>query len=363
MASSIQIQDLFRAGEGPYYHYRIPGLVVTPGGRLLAYCEARSESSDWAPSDILLRGSDDGGDTWDEPQALASHADYGPSCMNNPVAIADQVTGAVHFLYCHDYGRAYYRRSNDDGRTFTEPVEITTTFADFSPRYAWTVLAIGPGHGIQLDCGRLLAPVWLSASPTRSHDPSRTAVIFSDDHGATWHAGELVPNTIPSCSETVALQRTDGTVLLNLRNDGDGFRRAVTVSATGAGPWSTPRYDEALWEPRCFASLCRYDARRVLFVNPATLPPAEGRPRQGGERRNLTLRVSYDEARTWPVTRVLDAGPAGYADLAASPDGQVICLYERGRHDGPRGGVAALSLARFEIDWAEGQDEPGQSPS
>jgi sialidase-1 len=353
MTADIMIQDLFRAGEGPYYHYRIPGLVVTPGGRLLAYCEARTESSDWAPSDILLRGSDDGGRTWDEPQALAAYADYGPSCMNNPVAISDPVGSAVHFLYCHDYGRAYYRRSDDDGRTFAPPVEITTTFADFTLEYAWTVLAIGPGHGIQLDSGRLLAPVWLSDSPVRSHDPSRAAVIYSDDHGATWQAGDLVPNTIPSCSETVALQRSDGTVMLNLRNDGEGFRRAVTVSATGAGPWSPPRYDDALYEPRCFASLCRYDAHRVLFVNPATLPPTDGRPGQGGERRNLTLRLSYNDAATWPVKRVLDSGPAGYADLAVTREGQILCLYERGRHTGPRGGVAALSLAQFGIGWIE----------
>ena len=358
MTSNLQIQDLFRAGDGPYYHYRIPGLVVTPGGRLLAYCEARTESSDWAPSDVLLRASDDGGETWDEPTALARYADHGPSCMNNPVAIPDQVTGAVHLLYCHDYGQAYYRRSDDDGRTFSPPVEITSAFRDF--KYAWTVLAIGPGHGIQLDSGRLLAPIWLSDSPARAHDPSRAGVIYSDDHGATWKAGDLVPDTIPSCSETVALQRTDGTVLLNLRNDGDGCRRAVTVSTTGAGPWSTPRYDEALWEPRCFASLCRYDAHRVLFVNPSTLPPTDGRPRQGGERRNLTLRVSYDDAATWPVKRVLDDGPSGYADLAVMPNGPVLCLYERGRHDGPRGGVASLSLAHIEMAWIEsdGSDEP-----
>lgn len=352
MASrELGLQDLFRANVGPYTHYRIPGLVVTPGGRALAYCEARTEVGDWAPSDILLRASDDGGQTWDAPAVLARYSDYGPSCMNNPVAIPDRVTGAVHFLFCHDYGRAYYRRSDDDARTWSAPVEITAAFEAFRPSYDWTVLAIGPGHGIQLDSGRLLAPVWLSNSPARAHDPSRVAVIYSDDHGASWQAGELVADDISSGSETVALQRQDGAVLLNYRNAGEGLRRALTVSEAGIGPWSPPRYDSALWEPRCFASLCRYDAGRILFINPATLPPKGGR---GGERRNLTLRVSYDEGETWPVARVLDAGPAGYADLAVLPDGGILCLYERGRRAGPGGGVAALTLARLGMDWVEG---------
>lgn len=348
------LQDLFVAGMGPYYHCRIPGLCMTPAGRILAYCEARTAPGDWAPSDILLRASDDGGETWGAPQALARYADYGPSCMNNPVAIADRCTGAVHFLYCHDYGRAYYRRSDVDGRTWSAPVDITATFEAFRPAYDWTVLAIGPGHGIQLASGRLLAPVWLSNSPRRAHNPSRVAVIYSDDHGTTWQAGGLVPDTIPSGSETAALERADGSVVLNYRNVGAGLRRAITTSPTGIGPWNPPRYDPVLWEPRCFAGLCRVDAGRILFVNPATLPP-QGRPKLGGERCNLTLRLSYDEGETWPVARVLDPGPAGYADLAALPDGTVLCLYERGRHAGPQGGIAALSLARFSVAWVEGE--------
>jgi sialidase-1 len=348
------LQDLFAAGDGPYYHYRIPGLVITPGGRALAYCEARTQPGDWAPSDILLRASDDGGQTWGPPMVLARYLDYGPSCMNNPVAIPDRVTGAVHFLYCHDYGRAYYRRSDDDGRTWSDPVEITAAFQAFRPAYAWTVLAIGPGHGIQLASGRLLAPVWLSNSPRRAHDPSRVAVIYSDDHSATWQAGDLVPDDIPSGSETAAIQRTDGSVLLNYRNVGDGLRRAVTTSPSGIGPWNPPRYDPVLWEPRCFAGLARAGAGRILFVNPATLPH-DGHPERDGERRNLTVRVSYDEGESWPVARILDSGPSGYADLAALPDGGILCLYERGRRAGSRGGVTALTLARFEMAWVEGR--------
>ena len=245
------LTDLFRAGKGAYFHCRIPGIVATGTGRILAYCEARYGRGDWEPSDILMRASDDDGLTWGPPQVLAAHRHYGPGCMNNPVMISDR-DGSVHLLYCRDYGRAFYRRSHDGGRSFEPPTDITATFECFQMVYPWTVLAIGPGHGIQLSSGRLLAPVWLSASPTRAHEPSRAGVIYSDDHGATWQAGALVPDTIPSCNENEAVELGDGCVMLNMRNLGATRRRAITRSATGIGPWSKPVYDPALPEPRCF---------------------------------------------------------------------------------------------------------------
>ena len=112
------LTDLFRAGKGAYFHCRIPGIVATGTGRILAYCEARYGRSDWEPSDILMRASDDDGLTWGPTELLAAHRHYGPGCMNNPVMISDR-DGSVHLLYCRDYRRAFYRRSHDGGRSRT----------------------------------------------------------------------------------------------------------------------------------------------------------------------------------------------------------------------------------------------------
>ena len=127
----LEKTDLFEANTGGYAHYRIPGLVVTKRGTLLAYCEARkSTKSDWGTIDIVLRRSTDGGKPWGPPRkvvtppndvtknpvALAQNlARPGEVTLNNPVAIPDHQTGAVHFLYCVEYARCFYQRSDDDG--------------------------------------------------------------------------------------------------------------------------------------------------------------------------------------------------------------------------------------------------------
>lgn len=367
---------LFEARQGGYWNYRIPGLAVTPGGVVLAYCEAREgRGGDWDPIDILMRRSHDGGLRWEPPRALVRHADYPGGPINNFVCIPDAGTAQVHALFCNDYARAFHMTSADDGATWSPPVEITeSAFGPFRPEYDWRVLAIGPGHGIQLDSGRLLAPVWLStggprvAQGRRDHRPNRAAVIFSDDHGRTWQRGEIVPAAYPNLNEAEAVQLADGRVMLNLRNLDDGrsyppdvSRRAVTVSADGAHAWAPPWHDPALLEPVCFASLCRHsrrpaDPRNVLlFANPDTLDRTMAS--WAGDRKNLTLKASFDEGHTWPVRRVIEPGPSGYSDLAvwrqapsAAPG--ILCLYECGTVD-HMADPATLTLARLTLACLE----------
>lgn len=379
--------DLFVAGQGGYERYRIPCLVATAKGTLLAFCEARKQGSDWADIDILMRRSTDGGQTWSEPRNVSRVA--GPvrknpvalskrlagsdaPTYNNPQAIVDRRTGAVHFLFCLEYMRAFYQRSDDDGLTFSEPVEITSTFDAFRPGYDWKVLAVGPGHGIQLRGGRLLATVWLStATGGNGHHPSAIATIFSDDGGRTWQRGAIIATErepLLDPSEHLAVQLADGRVMVNIRSESPANLRAVATSADGASGWTKPIFDEHLSEPICMASICRYSEaaggqrNRLLFSNPHNLERADGKaaPGKGRDRRNLTIRLSYDEATSWPVAKSLEPGPSGYSDLAVGPDFTIYCLYERGGRD-PRktspAAAATLTLARFNLEWlTDGQD-------
>ena len=352
--------DLFEARTGGYFAYRIPGIVVSTQGTLLAYVEARKQSrSDWAEIDILLRRSTDGGKTWGERQTLASAAG---KTVNNPLAIVDAETGAVHFLYCIEYARAFYMRSDDDGKTFTAPVEITATFEQFRQDYDWNVIATGPGHGIQLRNGRLVVPVWLSTGG-KSHRPSIVATIYSDDHGATWQRGEVVVTheQVRNPSETLTVELADGKVLLNIRNEAEESRRAISVSSDGAHGWSPSRFDPALYEPVCMAGLVRltregpYAKSRILFSNPDSrqVPKKEW----SGSRENLMIKMSYDEAQTWPISKVLDAGIAGYSDLAAGGDKMIYCLYERGGVEGEMFDPRHVTLASFNVEWlTDGKD-------
>jgi sialidase-1 len=357
---SFQTTRLFEGDSGGYKLYRIPGIVVTKRGTILAYTEARrTGNGDWDSIDILMRRSTDGGATF-SPQAVIARAPGrierssvavernqgkpGDVTYNNPVAIADS-NSAVHFLFCVEYMRAFYMRSDDDGQTFSVPVEITGVFDQFGPEYAWRVIATGPGHGIQLRSGRLLVPVWLAlGTGGNGHHPSVNATTYSDDHGATWHRGDIVMLStprFPDPNETSAVELEDGSVMLNVRTQASENRRTVVTSKDGATHWSAPRLMEDLPDPICFASIVRLTSNRILFVNPDSLV----------RRVNLTVRLSYDEGRHWTVKRTIEPGATGYADLAVMPDGTILCLYEAvsATHD--------EMLARFNLEWlTEGKD-------
>jgi sialidase-1 len=378
--------DLFEAGKDGYALYRIPGIVVTAKGTLLAYCEARkSDRSDWCTIDILMRRSTDGGKNWSAAKKIAEVA--GPFkknsvalaqklaqpddvTYNNPVAIVDAKAGAVHFLFCLEYMRCFYQRSDDDGQTFSKPVEITSVFEAFRKDYDWKVLATGPAHGIQLKNGRLVVPVWLSTGTGgHAHRPSVVSTIISDDQGKTWKAGEIAANAtdpLTNPNETVVAQLSDGRVMLNMRSESKPHRRAVTFSTDGATGWSKPAFDDQLQEPICMASLCRLtekpkvDKDRLLFANPDNLDRADGKAEAGKsrDRKNLTVKLSYDEGKTWAVSKPLEPGPSAYSDLAVGPGGSIYCLYERGKPDAKGSSpYQLLTLARFNLEWlTEGKD-------
>ena len=378
--------ELFKADTDGYKLYRIPGIVVTTKNTVLAYCEARKrQRSDWATIDIMLRRSTDGGRTWSPRQKIA-HVDgpkqKNPAALaqglatndevtyNNPVAIVDHKTGSIHFLFCLEYMRCFYMRSDDDGLTFTSPVEITDTFARFKPDYDFKVLATGPGHGIQLDNGRLIVPVWISTGTGgHAHRPSVTSVIYSDDHGKTWERGDIAgPDTdefnIPN--ETVAVQLVDGSVLFNMRSESKADRRLLTRSPDGATRWTKPKFHPQLLEPICMASMIRLskkpssDRNRLLFSNPDTLEARIGQkaiPGKSRIRKNVSIKLSYDESETWPVTKTIEAGFSGYSDLAVTQDGTILCFYERGSTDGVIYNTGSLAVARLNLEWlTDGKD-------
>jgi sialidase-1 len=368
----LEKQDLFSAETLGYKRYHIPGIVVTAKGSILAWCEARKTDGDWADIRILLRRSTDDGRTWSAPQKLADvpgpitknpfalalkSTDPATVTYNNPVLIADRA-GTVHRLFCIEYMRCFYQRSTDDGLTWSPAVEITRTFEAFKKQYDWKVLATGPNHSIQLQTGRLIVPVWLSTGTGGgAHRPSVTATIFSDDGGQSWQAGDIaVPCTdaFVNPNETVAAELADGTVMLNVRNESSTHRRLIVTSPDGATRWSPPRFDDALVEPICMAGLVRYahgGQNLLLFCNPDNLARADGKeaPGKGRDRRNLTVRVSPDDGRTWTQKRVIEPGPSMYSDIAVTPAGTILCFYGRGEKSHFAGDH--LTLARFNLDW------------
>ena len=188
-------------------------------------------------------------------------------------------------------------------------------------------------------------------------DYDHSHIIYSDDHGASWKLGGSADR---HTNESTVLGTADGWLYINSRNQYSSrenitYHRRVAWSKDGGESFTPSLSDAELPEPRCQANVCRYtlaeDAppgggkNRVLFTNP-------GNPQQH-ERNYLTVRLSYDECRTWPVSKVIYEGPSSYSDLCIAPDGSICCLYEKGNRDGK--GISTysgnISFARFNLEW------------
>lgn len=311
--------------DGTYSNHRIPGMLVTNRGTLLVYCEARREASDWALMDILMQRSVDHGVTFSTGTVLAAGTQQHPT-VNNPVMMQDH-NGRIHFLYCEDYtihgGRVLRRWSDDDGITWSDPVDITAFAApDFHNAFA-----LGPGHGITLRDGTLLVPVWMVPKhyeePLTGHSPSVISTFYSRDCGQTWAIGEMLDTTpdVICPNETVAAQTSTGEVYLNIRHL--AAHRARAYSATGFSGWNQYGPDHKLWDPQCFGSVAAYDDAAepysLIFANCDSKT----------QRKNVTVRISVDDGQSYPYVRVIDADRGGYVDVASdSENGLIYVLYE-----------------------------------
>jgi len=342
--------DVFVSGQDGYHTYRIPSLIVTAKNTVLAFCEGRKAgSSDTGDIDLLMKRSTDGGCTWSKQQVVW---DDGPNTCGNPCPVVDRQTGTIWLLMTHNLGidresqivdrtskgtrTVWLSKSTDDGRTWSRPVEITA----MTKKPDWTWYATGPGAGIQLRTGRLVVPCDAIEGASKRYF---SHVIYSDDHGATWKLGGAAG---PAVNECEVVELADGKLMLNMRNYDKRQRcRAVATSVDQGQTWSAVSHDATLIEPICQASIRRYSlagpqSRNVLlFLNPA----------QTKGRKAMTLRASYDEGKTWPVAKLVWAGPAAYSCLAVRGDGAILCLYERGdRHAYER-----ITLAETTLKWLE----------
>ena len=384
-----QERHLFDAGTHGYFHYRVPGLVWTDQGTLIAWAEARKEEGDWGDIDIVLRRSLNRGRSWTKQRVLVDGDELLPeevdhvaalgrtarsptqgSTAHNMVMIPDG--DRVHMIFCIEYSRCYYTYSDDEGATMRTPIEITAAFEGFRSEYDWKVIATGPGHGIRLRGGRLIVPVWISTADGWSpHHPSVVGTVYSDDRGRSWQAGDIlvkdkeiyligserIPQAYFDPNESVALELADGRVMINSRSLSVENRRIVTKGPDGATDWGVPMLDVALWDPVCHASMIRLSKKpenrrnRILFANPNSID----RPRDYSwvtqRRENLTVRLSYDEGDTWAVSKVIDSGFAGYSDMAVDERGMIYVLWEKGEE------IQHLVLTMFSLEWlTDGRD-------
>lgn len=325
-------RDVFRAGQGGVHTYRIPATVRSPKGTLLVFCEARKlAQNDASPTDMVLSRSEDGGVTWSAPQALVKG--QGTDAIMNPVAVVDGTTGTVFLVCCNTNRteRGQHRRhillsSRDDGRTWAEVEGFAKAVAD-----ADDCFVSGPGCGIQTRTGRLIVPGYSITDKLDAENERGifSRVLYSDDHGTTWKMGKAVDK---DTNESQVVELSDGRLLMNMRQGTGQCCRAIAFSKDAGESWSVVDWDRALNECPCQGSIIRLPGAgpggkdALAFANPDNIGD-----RYGVERNRLTVRLSYDEGKTWPVKKLVHAGPASYSGLVALPNGDLGLVFEGGQ--------------------------------
>ena len=324
---------VFTAGENGYACYRIPAIVTTLKGTLLAFAEARRKNcGDSGDIDLVMKRSADGGKTWSEMQVVW---DDGGNTCGNPAPVIDRRTGNVILLSTWNLGedhepqiiagtskntrRIFVLRSADEGKSWSKAREITSDVK--LPNWTW--YATGPCNGIQMQSrpfrGRLVIPCDHIEAGTKKYF---SHTIFSDDGGQTWQLGGTTPTD--QVNECTVAELPGGTLMLNMRNYTSVRVRQVATSRDGGKSWSALRGDTTLIEPVCQGSLIWYNEKGrkpfLAFSNPASQQ----------SRIRMTVRISYDQGQTWPLKTLVHEGPSAYSNLAILPNGNLACYYEGG---------------------------------
>jgi sialidase-1 len=324
---------IYRSGEDGYSCFRIPAMVSTTKGTVLAFAEARKNNcGDAGDIDLVVKRSSDNCKTWSPLQIIWNDS---TNTCGNPAPIVDKITGNVILLSTWNLGtdhekaitnqtskdtrRVFVLSSADDGNTWSAPREITN---DVKPAN-WTWYATGPGSGIQIEKGLyknrlVVACDHLVAGGKMSFSHS----IYSDDYGKTWVLGGTTPEG--RVNESTIAEISKGRLLLNMRNSGPARCRQVSISKDGGKSWSSIYPDTALIEPVCEGSLISYNYRGkkrcLVFSNPASK----------ASRSNMVVRISYNNGKTWPFQKVFYPGPSAYSNVSILPNGKIGCLYEAG---------------------------------
>ena len=336
--------DVFTSGTEGYHTFRIPALVTTPDGTLLAFVEGRKDNrhdpgEGQGDIDLVYKSSSDQGKTWSSLKILD---DPGVKwAASNPTPVVDKTNGRVWIVLNRwepGFGtrlskagttnsQTWARHSDDNGKTWSSATDITTSARDFDD---WSAMFPGPGGAIQTLSGRLLVPaartldtskMWVSlGSGDKQVTSMRSYALYSDDHGETWQRGDLLHAFADECQ---FVELADGALMIDARQN-YGDHRWVAISQDGGEQWSRPRAGQFLTPVA--TSIERFtlksagdDRDRIVWTGP-----------KGPGRQTLVVRVSYDEGQTFRNEKVIYGGFTAYSDISILKDKTVGVLWERG---------------------------------
>jgi sialidase-1 len=336
-------KDLFNAKMHPGVScYRIPSIITAPNGDLVAAIDERVPSCGDLKLNkdinIVIRRSVDNGDSWSEIETVVDYP-FGKSA-SDPSMMVDKVTGAIflffNFMDLDNEKDVYYLKvvkSIDNGQTWSSPIDITSqiTKSDWHNDFKF----ITSGRGIQARSDKLLHTLV---------DLKNGLHLFgSDDHGESWY---LVDTPIIPGDESKIVELIDGTWMINSRVNGKGIRFVHTSTDEGATWLSRP--DSSLIDPGCNASIIRYtsikdgaDKNRILFSN----------AKMKDERSNMTIRISYDEGKSWTEGKTIYHGGSAYSSMSILANGDIGLFFEKDNYQ-------ENVFVRLPLEWlTDGNDK------
>ena len=351
--SPLSETNVFTTKSEGYPRFRIPAVIATTKGALLAFCEGRT-GGDSGDIDLVCKRSTDGGKTWGDLQVVWND---GKNTCGNPAPVIDRDTGKVWLFMTWNLGsddekaiiegkskdvrHVYVTSSVDDGKTWAVPEKLGDV-----RREKWRWYATGPGNGIQLISGkhqgRMVIPCNHSDHSGEGH-PYRSHIVYSDDHGTTWKLGGIEGDRT---NESAVVELVGERILHTMRSYHGKNCRAMAVSEDGGESWGKVYLDEALDTPVCQASVLRYSwpedqdmggKSRLLFCSPA-----------GKTRDHLTVWISYDEGQSWPLRKEIHQGGSGYSSLVVLPNHDIGVFFEK---DGSK----SLTFTTVTLAWLEGK--------
>ncbi len=334
---------IFEQGMNGYKCFRIPAIVKSKNGTLLAFAEARKRScSDTGDIDLVMKRSVDGGKTWGNLMVIWDDSD---NVCGNPAPVVEYKSGAIFLLMTWNLGsdherdiiakkskdtrRVFVTQSNNDGVSWQTPKDITAS----TKKDSWTWYATGPVHGIQMRKNekfkdRLLIPCDHIEVETKHY---YSHVIYSDDRGKTWQLGGSTPQH--QVNECAIAELDNGDLILNMRNyDRNSKNRKISVSKDGGMTWGNLENDHTLIEPICQGSILNDPNKRsnaLFFSNPSSKD----------SRINMTLRLSSDGGKNWSKKIVVHKGPSAYSDIVMTDKKHIAIIYEGGINS-PYEGIA-----------------------
>ncbi|MEJ8635492.1 LamG-like jellyroll fold domain-containing protein [Streptomyces sp. MS2.AVA.5] len=333
-------QILFRSGTGGYGCFRIPALVRTRAGTLLAFAEARKSPScaDRGAIDIVVRRSTNDGRTWGPVRVALAGSESDPAApftRGNASPVADEITGDVFLLSTSEPATAepggkrlpWLQRSTDDGLTFGAPTPLPRLSGADRGWYG-----TGPAHGIQLTQGPAKGRLVVGAYESPASTTQYVGLLYSDDHGASWRTSETANSyekDVLLPGEPAVAELTGGDVYIAARNNTPAGHRTHAVSTDAGTTAPVQRIVPGLVTPQVQGSVL---ALRQTYRSTPGDTLVFAAPSHATDRQSLRIRWSTDRGTTWhdaPGGQINNKR-AGYSDLAELGDGELGLLYEGG---------------------------------